>query len=96
MVAGLATATLLGFILGYRHRLAALVLVLVVMVAGGIVSGLSLVQIGASVLMIQIGYAVCSFVRIGLMERTQISAQRARGSEDNPAAGHAGVQDRYR
>jgi hypothetical protein len=80
MISGLAIATVLGAVVGCRYRLAALVLILAVLVAGGIASGLSALQIGASVLMVQFGYVVCSFLRVALTERTEISV----AAENNP------------
>ena len=66
---GLATATLVGVVLGWGKRISAVILVLPLLVIGGIVSGLSIIQIGSSVLMLQVGYIVCSFLRISRMTR---------------------------
>ena len=69
MILGLATATLAGTVLGWGNRISAMVLVLPLLVIGGMVSGLSIIQIGSSVLMLQVGYIVCSFLRISRMKR---------------------------
>ena len=61
---GLATATLVGVVLGWGKRISAVILVLPLLVIGGIVSGLSIIQIGSSVLVLQVGYIVSSFLRI--------------------------------
>jgi hypothetical protein len=37
---------------------------------GGIVSGLSLVQIGSSAVMLELGYVVCSFLRVSTTEES--------------------------
>lgn len=70
MALGLATATLVGAILGWSSRISAVVLVLALLVIGGIVAGLSLIQIGLSALMLQVGYLVCSFLRVSTTEGT--------------------------
>jgi hypothetical protein len=69
MALGLAAATLVGAILGWGNRISGLILVLPLLVIGGMASGLSLIQIGSSVLMLQVGYILCSFLRISKMER---------------------------
>ena len=66
---GLATATLLGVVLGWGKRISAVILVLPLLVIGGIVSGLSITQIGSSVLMLQVGYIVSSVLRISRTKR---------------------------
>jgi hypothetical protein len=69
MALGLATATLMGAVLGWGNRISAMVLVLPLLVIGGMVSGLSIIQIGSSVLMLQVGYIVCSFLRVSRQSR---------------------------
>jgi hypothetical protein len=69
MALGLATATLVGAVLGWGSRISAVVLVLALLAAGGMVSGLSIIQIGLSLLMLEVGYIVCSFLRVSAMER---------------------------
>ena len=66
---GLATATLVGAVLGWGKRISAVILVLPLPVIGGMVSGLSIIQIGSSVLMLQVGYIVLSFLRISRTKR---------------------------
>src|SRR2546429_9417479 len=66
---GLATATLVGAVLGWGKRVSAVILVLPLLVIGGMVLGLSIIQIGSSVLMLQVGYIICSFLRISRMKR---------------------------
>ena len=68
MALGLVTATLVGAVLGWGSRISALILVLPLLVIGGMVSGLSIIQIGSSVLMLQVGYIVCSFFRTSRMK----------------------------
>jgi hypothetical protein len=68
MALGLATATLVGAILGWSSRISAVVLVLALLVMGGLVSGLSVIDIGSSVLMLELGYVVCSFLRVSTTE----------------------------
>jgi hypothetical protein len=69
MALGLATATLVGAVLGWSSRISAVVLVLALLVIGGIVAGLSIIQIGSSVLMLELGYMICSFLRVTTTER---------------------------
>ena len=69
MALGLATATLVGTALGWSSRISAVVLVLALLVIGGMVSGLSIIQIGSSVLMLEVGYMICSFLRVTTTER---------------------------
>jgi len=69
MALGLVTATLVGAVLGWRSRISAVILVLPLFVVGGMVSGLSIIQIGSSVIMLQVGYIACSFLRISRMKR---------------------------
>ena len=64
MAMGLATATLVGVVLGWGKRISAVILVLPLLIIGGMVSGLSIIQIGSSVLVLQVGYIVSSFLRI--------------------------------
>jgi len=66
---GLATAALVGAVLGWGKRISAVILVLPLLVIGGMVSGLSIIQIGSSVLMLQVGYIVSSFLRISRTKR---------------------------
>src|SRR5262245_35756866 len=66
---GLVTATLVGVVLGWGKRISAVIVVLPLLVIGGIVSGLSIIQIGSSVLMLQLSYIVSSFLRISRMKR---------------------------
>ena len=74
---GLATATLAGVALGWGKRISAVILVLPLLVIGEIVSGLSIIQIASSVLMLQVGYIVCSFLRVsGVKRRTRGDATR--------------------
>ena len=63
------TATVVGVVLGWGKRISAVILVLPLLVIGGIVSGLSIIQIGSSVLMLQVGYIVSSFLRISRTKR---------------------------
>ena len=69
MVLGLATATLVGVVLGWGKRISAMIVVLPLLVIGEIVSGLSIIQIASSALMLQVGYIVCSFLRVSRMKR---------------------------
>jgi hypothetical protein len=64
MALGLATATLVGATLGWSSRISAVLLVLALLVMGGLVSGLSIIQIGLSVLILELGYMICSFLRV--------------------------------
>ena len=66
---GLATVTLVGVVLGWGKRISAVILVLPLLVIGGIVSGLSIIQIGSSVVMLQVGYIVSSVLRISRTKR---------------------------
>ena len=66
---GLATATLVGVVLGWGKRISAVILVLPLLIIGGMVSGLSIIEIGSSVLMLQVGYIVSSFLRISRTKR---------------------------
>ena len=66
---GLATATLVGVVLGWGKRISAVILVLPLLVIGEIVSGLSIIQIGSSVVMLQVGYIVSSVLRISRTKR---------------------------
>jgi hypothetical protein len=68
MALGLATATLVGAILGWSSRIPAVVLVLALLVMGGLVSGLSIMHIGSSALMLELGYMLCSFLRVSTTE----------------------------
>jgi len=68
MVLGLATATLVGVVLGWGKRISAMIVVLPLLVIGEIVSGLSIIQIASSALMLQVGYIVCSFLRVSRMK----------------------------
>ena len=80
---GLATATLVGVVLGWGKRISAVILVLPLLVIGGIVSGLSIIQICSSVLMLQVGYIVSSFLRISRTKRQARSdATRAINAAD--------------
>jgi len=69
MAVGLATATLVGAVLGWGKRISAVIFVLPLLVIGAIVSGLSIIQIASSALMLQVGYIVCSFLRISRTTR---------------------------
>src|SRR5262249_13198181 len=77
MALGLATATLVGAVLGWGNRISAVIVVLPLLVIGGMASGLSIIQIASSVLMLQVGYIVCSFLRISRMKR-QIGSDATR------------------
>ena len=66
---GLATAILVGIVLGWGRRISAVILVSPLLVIGGIVSGLSLIEIGSSVLMLQVSYIISSFLRISRTKR---------------------------
>jgi hypothetical protein len=61
---GLATATLVGAILGWSSRVSAVILVVAALVIGGMFSGFSITQIGLSVLLLEVGYIVSSFLRV--------------------------------
>lgn len=77
MAASLVLATLLGAVLGYQYRVAALILVLAVLIIGGALSGLSLLQICAAALMVQVGYIVCSgLVVVRPFHRTRTLAKQ--------------------
>ena len=69
MALGLATATLVGAILGWSSRVSAVVLVVAVLAIGGLISGLSLIEIGSSALMLEVGYLACSFLRVSVTEK---------------------------
>ena len=69
MAVGLATATLVGVVLGWGKRISAVILVLPLLIIGGMVSGLSIIQIGSSVLMLQVGYILSSFMRVSRTKR---------------------------
>jgi hypothetical protein len=77
MAASLALATLLGVVLGYQYRVAALILVLAGLVIGGALAGLSPLQICAAALMVQVGYIVCSaIIVVRPFLRTRITAKQ--------------------
>ena len=79
MAVGLATATLVGAVLGWGKRISAVILVLPLLVIGGMVSGFSIIQIGSSMLMLQVGYIVSSFLRIS---RARSDATRTLNAAD--------------
>lgn len=68
MIAALALTAALGIVLGLTSRLPALTLVLFVIVAGGLLSAVLIdypwQQTIAALLMVQIGYAGASYLRI--------------------------------
>jgi hypothetical protein len=69
MAMGLATATLVGVVLGWGRKISAVIVVLPLLILSEIVSGLSIIQIAASALMLQVGYIVSSFLRISRTKR---------------------------
>jgi hypothetical protein len=69
MALGLATATLVGAILGWSSRVSAVILVVAALVIGGMFSGFSITQIGLSVLLLEVGYIVSSFLRVSTIVR---------------------------
>jgi hypothetical protein len=80
MLATLAMAMLLGAVLGYGYHVAALILVSAIIVLGGIAFRLSLVDVGASILMVQLGYAGSSFIRVSRMHLgSRAGRTRSRG-----------------
>jgi hypothetical protein len=77
MAASLALATLLGAVLGYQYRVAALILVLAGLVIGGVLAGLSPLQICAAALMVQVGYIVSSaIIVVRPFHRARITAKQ--------------------
>jgi hypothetical protein len=80
---GLATATLVGAVLGWGNGISAVILVLPLLVIGGMASGLSIIQIASSALMLQVGYIVCSFLRISSMKRQSRSDATRTGIDAN-------------
>jgi hypothetical protein len=94
MATALAMATLVGIVVGYRHRVATLVVVLVALIIGGIAFGLSMLQTGVSVLMVQVGYVACSFLRTSTLLSSSSSSRLGRQPEKHPATGHPSLRDR--
>jgi len=70
MALGLAIAAMVGVALGWSSRISAVLLVLALLVIGGALSGLSIIQIGFSVLALEVGYIVCSFLRVSTIVRS--------------------------
>jgi hypothetical protein len=90
----MALAALVGIVVGYRHRVATLVVVLVALIIGGTAFGLSVLQTGVSLLMVQVGYVACSFLRTSTLLGSSSSSPLGRQQGKHPAAGHSSLRDR--